>query len=216
MARDVSLAELFTGALDSRAADVWTAAPGRVESYDPTTRTANVRVMTTRPVSNVDTDEVTHEELPILPSVPVCFPGAAGGILISWPIAVGTTGLLVFLTRSAGAWQTGAASGALPRDPGDLRLHHPGNCVFYPGLVPDTASTPATAQNALVVAAPEVRLGDHTAVDMVALDALVEARVDAFAAKYNAHKHASSGDPPGAGDLAATSGAVGATKVKAK
>lgn len=210
MARSVTLGELVQRGQESRLEDVWTAAPAVVQSYDPATRTADLRPLTLRPVRNLDTDETEHEEIPILPSVPVAFPGAAG-FRIEFPINPGTTGLVVFLTRSAAKWRTGAADGATPAEPGDLRLHHPGNGVFYPGLLPDTAATPATAAPALTITAAEIRLGDETAADAAARASTTNARLDALEAFANNHTHASNGTPPsplltpGGGDVASPS-----------
>lgn len=169
-------------------ADVWTAIPAVVQSYDPTTRTADLRLLTLRPVRNVDTDETEHEELPILPSVPVAFPGAKG-FRIEFPIDPGTTGLVVFLTLSAAKWRTGAADGTTPAEPGDQRLHHPGNGVFFPGLLPDTATTPATSVAALTITAAEIRLGDETASDFAALASLVMDRLNTIQNAHDTHKH---------------------------
>ena len=178
---DVSLTELIQRAQESRLTDVWTAIPGAVESYDPTTRTADVRPLVKRPIFSESADGFMHEELPILPSIPVLFP-MAGPSMITFPIPVGATGLVVIMTLSAHQWRGGATGSPTdPAEPGDHRLHHPGNAVFIPGIVPDGTSTPATAENALVVEAPEVRLGDHTATDLVALKSLVEARFAALA-----------------------------------
>lgn len=219
MARNVGLAELVSLAQESRLSDVWTAMPGVVQSYDPTTRTADIRACVRRPIENVDTGEIEHEDLPILPSVPVLFPGAKGGIMMSWPIAQNTTGLLLVLTLSAAKWRSGADDGKFPAEPGDLRMHHPANVVFLPGWIPDTASTPATAEPALVVAASEVRLGDHTATDFVALAPATDARLDAL--EDFAANHTHGGVTTGSGSTGTAPGApsgasVAATQVKAK
>lgn len=182
---------------------------GRVEKYDPVTRTADIRVLVKRPIRNVDTDETEHEELPILPSIPVCFPGAGtdGAIMISWPIAVGTLGLVLVQTLSGAKWRTGPANGAQPQEPGDQRTHHPGNARFLPGILTDTASTPATAVNALVIAAPEVRLGDHTAIDPVALEPASQANLDALVSAISGATAGGNGivwTPPVFQDMAAT------------
>lgn len=219
MGLNVDLGELIHRAQESRLEDVWTALPGAVESYDPATRTANVRPLVRRPVTNVDTGETEHEDLPVLPSVPVLFPGAAGGLVqICWPIAKDTTGLLVVLTYSAAAWRTGAGGGGQAREPGDRRTHHPGNVVFLPGWLPDTRARDANAVNALVLEAPEVRLKAHDAADPVARSSTTNARLDALEAFASSHVHSgvtAGSDPSGtAAGFTPGGGDVGSPDVK--
>lgn len=216
MARNVSLGEVIQRAQESRVADIWTAIPAVVQSYDPTTRTADLRPLTLRPVRNVDTEEIEHEELPILPSVPVAFPGAKG-FRIEFPIDPGTTGIVVFLTLSAAKWRTGAADGTTPAEPGDQRLHHPGNGVFLPGLLPDTATTPATSVAALTITAAEIRLGDETAPDTAARASTTNARLDALESFMSSHVHhvaAAPGDSDAAAGFSAGGGDVASPTIK--
>lgn len=216
MGETVHLADVIGRAQESRLADLWTASIGIVESYDATTRTADVRPLLLRPIENGDTGAIDHEKIPILPSVSVLFPSSPFGGF-SWPIPKGTTGLLVFLTLSPAKWRVGAADGGTEAEPGDLRLHHPAHAVFVPGLVPDTASTPRTAENAIVVEGADVRLGAYDASDFVALASLVKARLDALQAAHDGHKHAVTGGNTGVPDMLVGSLAdVAATLVKAK
>ena len=145
--------EVIARALDSRLLDVWTATAGAVVSYDATARKADVRPVLRRPIPDEE-GEIVQEDLPTIPAVPVLF-ARAGSTLITYPIAAGDTGLLLFLHLPVDGWLVkGEVSDAT-----DLRLHHPGSAVFLPGLAPDTATTTQGTDPALVIQAGAIKLG---------------------------------------------------------
>lgn len=114
--------------------DLETAFPARVQSYDATAQTADLVPLIRRPVPQGD-DSYAMEELPVLPSVPVCFPRMGQGVL-TLPVAVGDTGLVIVCSGAIGHWRVG---GGDVTDPGDLRRHHLSHAVFLPvGLVPQS------------------------------------------------------------------------------
>lgn len=154
--------------------------PGRVEAYDPATQKADVQPLVKRRV--VDAAGVTQvERLPVVPSVPVMFPGA-GPYSITFPIAVGDVVLLVFADASLDLWL--ARGGEV--DPEDTRAHAHTDAIAIPGLR-DFAHpvTPAPPSSAMVLTAGEVRIGSSTAADPVAL----KSDLDALKAAYDAHIH---------------------------
>lgn len=162
----ISLAELITRAHDSRLGDVWTALPGRIKVYDPATRTADVEPVLKRPVPTEE-ETITHEDLPIIPNVPVAFPRGSGGTCyITWPLVPGDHVMLVFTTLAMGQWRTKG----IPTEPGDVRLHGLGSCMAYPGIGPDAEALPGAVLPALVVESPAIMLGAE-AVQPVALGA---------------------------------------------
>lgn len=151
----ISLAELITRALESRLGDVWTALPGMIQTYDPATCTADVQPVIKRPIPT-ETEELTHEDLPIIPNVPVAFPRGSGGTFaITWPLVPGDHVMLVFTTLAMGQWRTKG----IPTEPGDVRLHGLGSCMAYPGIGPDAQLLPGAVLPALVVDAPAIMLG---------------------------------------------------------
>lgn len=106
--------------------------PGRVQSYDPATQTADIVPLVRKQVVQPD-GEYTMEALPVLPSVPVCH-WRAGGAMLSLPIEEGTYGLVIVCAPAIGHWRVGDGD---VTDPGDLRRHHMAHAVFLPcGLVP--------------------------------------------------------------------------------
>jgi len=103
--------------------------PGRVQSYDPATQTADVVPLIRQQVPQPDGSYVM-EELPVVPSVPVLWP-RVGAWFLSFPIAPGDTVQLLVNTSAIGHWRVGNGD---VTDPGDLRRQHLAHAVAIPGL----------------------------------------------------------------------------------
>lgn len=155
-------AEIIRRAIESRLADVWTAIPGRVEKYDAATQTADITPVVRRPVTKAN-DDLIHDDLPVVPNVPVLFP-RGGGASITWPLQAGDHVQLIFQTLSFAQWRESGETS----DPGDLRLHCLGNAVCVPGLGSNAQTLPAAELPAMVLEHAEIRLGIG-ATDFVAL-----------------------------------------------
>jgi hypothetical protein len=203
--RKRALDELVTAGIDSRMLDVWTAIPGKVASYDSSVPSANVQPLVRRMTPDED-DASAFEDLPEIPNVPILFLGA-GAFRITFPIAPGDSGLLIVCTNDLSAW---LATGQ-PSDPGDLAVHHLAHAVFLPGLVPFSSPIPEAAENAIVVAGAEIRLGSLAASDFVALSSKVDANFTAIATSLSTAVNASLNPV-----ATYTPQAVAATKVKAE
>ena len=90
------LSDMISAALEAQAAHLHVAMPGKIESYDASTQTADVRPLMQRIVRSRDDDqEDIREDLPILPSVPVLWP-RGGGFVFHMPLAAGDLVLLIF------------------------------------------------------------------------------------------------------------------------
>lgn len=150
---DIDLAELIERAQRSDRLDHYGPMIGRVETYDPTSRRADVRPMVRRYVPAAD-GSIVVESLPVVPAVPVIH-FLSGTVRQTAPIATGTFGLLIVLYGDvSGFMSTGTES-----DPADLRVHHLASCVFLPGLLPDTSALPQSADPAYVVEASQIKIG---------------------------------------------------------
>jgi hypothetical protein len=147
--------------------------PGRVVSYDSSTGRASVQPLVKRGYRD-DAGQRQVERLPIVPSVPVVFPGVAGG-WIKFPVSAGDQGLLVVASAALDRWK---ASGE-EVDPGDDRRHALADCVFIPGVMHDHGD----ASPAIEFTGGEIHAGGS--------DALVKR------SEFMAHVHtsASSGNP---------------------
>lgn len=144
--------EIFRRAFSRTLAGLWTALPGRVERYDATTRTADVLPVVRQPLGGWDETQIEHEELPVLPAVPVVFP-AGGGTSIVWSLAPGDHVLLVFSTLDPGAWlRSGEVS-----DAGLTRRHSLSGGFALPGLQPLQAGL--TDPGGIELEAPEIFVG---------------------------------------------------------
>ena len=103
--------------------------PGRVQSYNASTQTADVVPLIRQQVPQPD-GSYALEELPVVPSVPVVWP-RVGGWFVAMALVPGDTVQLVVNTSAIGHWRAGDGS---VTDPGDLRRQHLSHAVAIPGL----------------------------------------------------------------------------------
>lgn len=109
--------ESVRAALDGRQAEIWTALPGIIQSFDPAAMTVVVQPA----VAGRVTDEVgrtSSVNMPLLPDVPVVFPGG-GGFTLTFPVAAGDECLVVFASRCIDAWWQSGGIG----EPMEPRMH---------------------------------------------------------------------------------------------
>lgn len=181
-------AQLISDAMNSRLLDVWTSTIGRVESYDPATQTASVRPVVRRPLQAAD-GAIGHEDLPVVPNVPVLQP-RSGGFFVHLPVAAGDAVLLVFTTDSFALWRE---SGDVV-NPGDLRRHNLSNAIAIPGLGPASAALPNIPTNEAVLGGGVFRVGTSAA-DFVALSTKVNDALEAIRTWANSHTHGTAMGP---------------------
>lgn len=109
--------EALATAQDGRQAQIWTALPGIVESFDPDALTVSVQPAIQANVTAED-GSVRAAALPLLVDVPVVFP-QGGGFLLTFPVRAGDECLVVFSSRCIDSWwQSG---GVQPQ--AEQRLH---------------------------------------------------------------------------------------------
>lgn len=152
-------ATVLRRALDARLEDLRVSLPARVERYD-----AAKQLIDAKPLLKVahrdETDARVAESLPIIRNVPVLFPGD----LITFPVPVGSSVLLVFSDRSLDVWLDRGGE----VDPLDDRMHHLSDAFAIPGLRPFSSPIADVPTDATVLRG-ELRLGgadadDHAAV----------------------------------------------------
>ena len=127
-----SIRDIISYALDNAN----TVIPATVQSYDPATQTAEVRVTI---VDNYAVDGSTAprvKRFPVLPGVPVVFP-RGGGWSITWPLKRGDNVVLVFSQRSIAEWFN--TDGTVEVSPRELKAHGISGAFAIPG--PPTKST---------------------------------------------------------------------------
>lgn len=140
--RTPTLSELLRTAMSAKMTDVHTAIPAKVLSYDSTKQSVSVQPLIRR--GYVDAaGERQVESLPVINGVPVSFPGS-GNFSITWPLAEGDTGLLLFAEASIDKWKSYGGE----VDPMDDRRFHLSDAVFVPGLRPFNSAIPSTGVHA--------------------------------------------------------------------
>jgi len=131
------LAEVLNAFIEDHLNEVHTAIPGKVQAFYPATAatpaTVDVVPQIQRPL--VDSDgEITHEELPVLPNLPIAYP-RSGKWFMHWPLAAGDFVWVMFSEYCMDQW----------RSKGDLSVpglvDHLTMCsgVAYPGVSPNTS-----------------------------------------------------------------------------
>ena len=133
--------EAARAAQDGRQAEVWTALPGIVQSFDPAAMTVSVQPAIKGRVTQPD-GSVVSVALPLLVDVPVVFP-CGGGYTLTFPIAAGDDCLVVFGSRCIDAWwQSGGV-----QEPLEARMHDLSDafCLVgprsQPAVIPDVSTT---------------------------------------------------------------------------
>lgn len=187
--RSPPLAAVLRLALRSHAAQLHVALPGRVESFDPEKCRASVKPLLQGAHVQEDGTDLAAS-LPVLPNVPVLFPGA-GGFRVTFPIQVGDTVLLVFSDRALDGWLERGGE----VDPQDGRKHHLTDAVAIPGLRPfvdawtglqaDAMTLGAEGGAQVVITQDAVKLGGPTAAEAVALASKVAAELTALKSALN-------------------------------
>jgi len=126
-------------ALEGWQAQVWTALPAIVKSFNAQKMTieaqpaikARVRSRDTNPPVQgavFDRDTWWWVDLPLLLDVPVNFP-SGGGMLMTFPLEPGDEVTVVFMARCLDGWWQ---SGGVQNQP-DLRMHHLSDAIAFPG-----------------------------------------------------------------------------------
>jgi hypothetical protein len=133
-ARSPTFQEVLERVFSLRLADVHTAMPGVVESFDAAKQTANIKLQL-KARRTTERGDVVDESLPIAVNVPVVFPGA-GTFRLVFPLKPGDGVLVLFAEASLDRWQ--ALGGEQPTV--DDRRFHLADAIAIPGLLPDIVS----------------------------------------------------------------------------
>lgn len=113
-----NLTDSLLTALHGWQADMQTAMPGIIESYDPTTMTVTVQPALKAQITSQVDGSKTWVQLPLLLDCPVFFP-SGGGFTLTFPIAQGDECLVVFSSRCIDSWWQ---SGGI-QNQATLRMH---------------------------------------------------------------------------------------------
>lgn len=179
----IDFAQAISDGLEARLSGVHVALPCRVESFDAAKNRAVLRPLIRH--AYVDDDGVTQqEELPLINSVPVLFPGA-GAVRITFPVQRGTIVLAIFAHKNLDRW---LVKGGIVDDVPD-RQHAIDDAVAIPGLFDFTSVPTAAPTDAMVLHGSAIKLGGADATDPVARKSDIQALVAAL----NSHIHTAPG-----------------------
>jgi hypothetical protein len=171
-------------------AGLWTALPGRIESYDSSTGRATVTPLVA--TSEVIDGERVWAALPPLPNVPVQALGDSR-VRVKLPHKSGDPVILVFMSCSIDRWK---ANGGRVDDPGDGRRNSLSDAVAFPGGFhshPDNEDDPLDPFDDVV---PIIEFTSGGQIHAGGSDALAtKADVQALANWVKDHYHDSSGGP---------------------
>jgi hypothetical protein len=123
-----SLSALLRTRMNGALEDVHTAMPVRVETYDASLQRVSVQPVLKRAFTDEE-GERQVERLPVITGVPVQFP-SGGGYRLTFPIANGDTGLLIFCEASLDVWLSQGGE----VDPLDDRRFDLSDGIFIPGV----------------------------------------------------------------------------------
>lgn len=175
--RNPSLAQLLNAFRARVMADIRVSTPGKIVRWDPATQLADVAPQVWEQLEN-EAGDLEAVRLPVVCNVPVQFPGA-GGLRITFPVAVGDTCLLVFTDRSLDAWLANGGEQA----PDDTRRHHLSDAVAFLGIHPNGAAWGG-------VEAGVMTLGSSSgASEFVATADRVLTELNKLRTAFNAHTH---------------------------
>lgn len=135
-----TLASMILRAITGRVGEVHTAAPGIVQSWNPTTGTAAVKMALNQ---NYLLNDNTRQTVPgpVLHDVPVWYP-RGGGFHQAWPLTAGDEVLLIFAERSIDEWLV--KGGQVTPRPG--HMHDTSDAIALAGL--NNATRPIPGMNA--------------------------------------------------------------------
>lgn len=217
MSQKDNLSNVLEQAIRNRLAELQTAAPGQVVSYDYKTQKASVQ-----PTINRKYKDGQVSPYPVINNVPVIFP-RSGGASMTFPVKPGDTVLLVFAARSIDDWlQRGGKV-----DQSDTRMHSINDAIAIPGLLPFSAGSKAKNNEDVLVTykqaeieikpdsqinmhsplrikmdTPEVRMTGNLVVEQDIYDQDTEyGSFGAFRTLYNTHTHDENDNAPAPTDV---------------
>lgn len=188
MIRDTPIESSIESFINADRFSLNTAIPASIDSYDPDTRTAKVKIHYSDHFASEGT-EANREDWPPIPDCAVLFP-RGGGFVFTWPLKKGDPVLVVFSQRSLQEWS--ASDGKTDIGSFLISTHNPGDAIVIPGLSPsknkdgEDTEIKITTDGELQVKSSKVRLGTLDAAKALALAEKVDAAIQNAEAKINA------------------------------
>jgi len=154
-----SLQDALLSALTGWQADMWTALPAIVQTFNPATMTCEVQPTIQVSFKSPVDGTISWKTIPLLVDCPVVFP-SGGGATLTFPIVAGDEVLVIFSSRCIDAWWT---YGKIQQQPA-LRMHNLSDGFVIPGV----KSKPNVISN---ISTTETQLRSNDGNTMVSLNA---------------------------------------------
>lgn len=190
--RAVSLATLLSYTRQLTKETLYSALPGAIVAYDPATQRADIKPQLKFTLRDEFAGKEMLEDLPTICDVPIMFP-RFGEFMMTMPVAVDDTVLLVFCDRSIDKWKTNGGN----VDPIDLRSHDISDAVAIPGLYPKPEVLPSTLTSGMALGkigdttlqihidGTSINLGGPGAVEFIAKAAATDAQLSSLYSQFS-------------------------------
>lgn len=122
-----NLQDAILSAIGDYMTNIHTSIPGKIESYNPVLKKADIQPLVKRKFSTGETFSY-----PIISNVPVQIPGGKKAC-VSYPVDTGDAGILIFSERSMEEYLNGIVAEANQGDPRRFSLN---DGIFIPGVFP--------------------------------------------------------------------------------
>ena len=191
MGKHTSLAKLVTALNDRIRQSIRVSVVARVESFDPSTSTADVKIAVQEERVTAEGDRIAIEAITI-PGCPVLWPG---GWLRGMTVGLEQGDEVIALIRTQSHDEIDGDREVGPVLPASARRMDLSDVVLIPGYHRPAASWPSSrwrsdGQMVLYVGSGEtIFMGDSTAAEALALASAVDARLNAIQNAFNAHAH---------------------------
>lgn len=132
----------ISSAILGRQAQMWTALPAKVVSYNSVNQTIQAKPTIVMQINNPLTGGTSLQPIPVINDIPVVFPGG-GGFTLTFPLLAGDECLLIFASRCIDNWWYQGGY----QQQGDLRMHDlsDGFALVGPRSRPNAISSPSTS-----------------------------------------------------------------------
>lgn len=166
MSNNDNLTSVLNQAIRNRLAELHTAMPAQVVSYEFSTQKAKVQPTIKRKYADGRSDKY-----PVINDVPVIFP-RSGGASMTFPVKAGDTVLLIFTGRSIEQWLNNGGGNVTPSD---NRMHNLNDAVAIPGLIPFTAGSYAKNNEDVLITykGSEIEILSNTDIRMYAPNKII-------------------------------------------
>jgi hypothetical protein len=175
-----------------------TGAPAEVTNVSLSDQTVDACPYINVAFDDPETEGLTYVRPPIIPNIPIMFPGG-DGYSVTFPLSQGQTVWLLYADRSLDEWQTAGGES----EPADPRRFDITDCVAYPGTRSPSDPLSEIEASSMVIAGQLIKLGSKDGTSPVAIAEFVESFLNEFISQdYAAHIHS---DP-----ISGTTGAISA------